>query len=189
MVVVDSARGRVADGVCDEAETATVRYTGLVGAIDSYLEAVMSWDQSEAARRLGVANPRDGGSTISDDAGARLKSTSAAIGGSSEEQQQQQGRVSGDGVASPPQPQQQQQLPVRSAKKTILVGVDSPNSVARAARGWDNDAPVVAPGMRHYPQRNCNMAALVGNGGFSGRAAALEDGDEGNKVKNACWRG
>ena len=157
-----------------------VRYTGLVGAIDAYLEGVMSWDKSEAARRLGVANAGDGDgdgdgdSTISDSARAGLKS-SAAFGSSSSgqpEQNQRQGRAFEDRVyfSPPPPPQQQQQLPIRSAKKTIRVGVDSPNSVARAARGWDNDVPVVAPGMRHYPQRTSNMAALVGNGGFDGRA-------------------
>lgn len=167
-MVDDGTRGQGGDG----AGAAVVRYTGLVGAIDAYLEGVMSWDKAEAARRLDVANPSDGdgSSTIGDNEGARLKSTPGAVGGSYEEEQQQQ------------------QLPVRSAKKTVRVGVDSPNTVARAARGWDNDAPVVAPGMRHYPQRNCNVAALVGNGGFDGRAgagAALEAGGEGSKVKIA----
>eukprot|EP00903_Cladosiphon_okamuranus_P021359 g19629.t1 len=170
-VVVNSTRGR-GDGD-DGAGLSMVRYTGLVGAIDAYLEAVMSWDKSETARRFGIANPDDGngvgGSTISDNASARVKSTHPSIDASSEkEEQRQQGHAFEDRVRFSPQ----QQLPVRSAKKTIRVGVDSPNSVARAARGWDNDVPIVAPGMRHYPQRTSNMAAIVGNGGFDGRAVA-----------------
>lgn len=148
----------------------------------------MSWDKEEAARRLGVATACDGGSTISDDADAPLGSTHVAVSDRNEERRQQ-GRDSEERVriTSPPQ----QQLPARPAKKTILVGVDSPNTVARAARGWDNDTPVVPPGMRHYPQRSCNMAALVGNGGFNGRAVALEEIGEGHKVKTAvaCWLG
>ena len=180
--MVDGARGRGVNGDGDGDGDGLVRYTGLVVAIDAYLESVMSWDKSEAARRLGVANAGDGdgdgggdgggggGSVISDNASERLKPASAAIGSRSEElrQQQRQGRLSEARVGFSQQ-QQQQLLPVRSAKKTIRVGDNSPNSVARAARGWDNDTPVVAPGMRHYPQRTPAMAALVGNGGFDGR--------------------
>ncbi|CAN0549793.1 unnamed protein product, partial [Ectocarpus sp. 8 AP-2014] len=62
--------------------------------------------------------------------------------------------------ASPMQP------PFRPGKKPIVVGAGSANTVARAARGWDNDAPVVPPGVRQYPRKKCAMAALVGNGGF-----------------------
>lgn len=35
------------------APTAVVRYTGLVGAIDSYLDTVISWDAAAVAPRLG----------------------------------------------------------------------------------------------------------------------------------------
>lgn len=180
--MVDSGWGR-GGGDGGGAESAVVRYTGLVVAIDAYLEDLMSWDEAEAARNLGIPNhgDRDGGSTVSDNAGERLRSTPAASGGSGEEEQQRGRRAAEETLASPPP--RQQHLPARSAKKTILVGVNSPNSVARAARGWDNDAPVVAPGMRHYPQRHCNMAALVGNDGFGGRAAGVTDGSKGHEVK------
>ena len=57
----------------------------------------------------------------------------------------------------------------RSAKKTVEVKV-SQNSVARAARGWDDDPPVAPLGMRHYPQKNCSMATLVGGRAISERA-------------------
>lgn len=35
------------------APTTVVRYTGLVGAIDSYLDTVISWDTAGVALRLG----------------------------------------------------------------------------------------------------------------------------------------
>ncbi|CAN0407647.1 unnamed protein product [Ectocarpus fasciculatus] len=139
---------------------AAVRYTGLVGAIDTYLEAVMAWDKSEAAARLGVSGgaDRNGESAAGEDAEAGACAD------------HQGGRITpgdrtlaspGDrSFASPTQP------PFRPGKKTIVVGAGSPNTVARAARGWDNDAPVVPPGVRQYPRKKCAMAALVGNGGF-----------------------
>eukprot|EP00752_Nemacystus_decipiens_P009109 g8133.t1 len=176
-VVDDVGRGKRVVG--DDGNGAgLVRYTGLVGAIDAYLEDVMSWDKSEAARRLGVANAGDGdddgNGLIGDDTSERLKSASAAIGGGRDAQQQPQGRASEARVYfSPEQQQQQQQFRVRSAKRTIRVGEESPNSVARAARGWDDDTPVLAPGMRHYPQRASSMAALVGHGGFAGSAGGV----------------
>lgn len=57
-----------------------------------------------------------------------------------------------------------------SAKKMVDVTV-SQNSVARAARGWDDDPPVAPLGMRHFPHKNCSVATLVGGRVFSDRAA------------------
>ena len=74
----------------------------------------------------------------------------------------------GDGSLTSPT----EQLPLgpRSAKKTDYVKL-SQDSVARAARGWDDDPPVAPLGMRHYPQKNCSMATLVGGRAISDRAA------------------
>lgn len=53
------------------------------------------------------------------------------------------------------------------------------NSVARAARGWENDAPEVPLGMRHYPQRQSMMATFVGGGG--GNKLFAGGGDTGSE--------
>lgn len=53
------------------------------------------------------------------------------------------------------------------------------NSVARAARGWENDAPEVPLGMRHFPQKDSKMAAIVG-----GAVASVGGGD--NEVRETC---
>ncbi|CAM9841397.1 unnamed protein product, partial [Ectocarpus sp. 13 AM-2016] len=155
VLIDDGASDTLADG------TARVRYTGLVGAIDTYLEAVTAWDKSEAAARLGVSE--DG----TDRNGVRVADEDAEAGSCPDHE----GRRPTPGdrdlaspgdrtYASPLQP------PFRPGKKPIVVGAGSANTVARAARGWDNDAPVVPPGVRQYPRKKCAMAALVGNGGF-----------------------
>ncbi len=180
-------------GSGDGEGTAVVRYTGLVGAIDAYLEAFMRYDKSEAASRLGVA-----GAGVEDEVADQGGGEGDGLGG-----RRQQGIASeGRRAASPSQHQQQHHHhqhhhqhhqqdhpPPRSAKKTILVGVDSPNTVARAARGWENDAPVIPAGMRHFPQKSCTVAGLVGNGGFGGRAVALDGGSKGSEVNFdiICW--
>lgn len=54
---------------------------------------------------------------------------------------------------------------------------ESPNSVARAAHGWEDAAPEVALGMRHFPRPSCKMAALMGAGATGGATSAAEDTD------------
>lgn len=56
----------------------------------------------------------------------------------------------------------------------------SQDTVARAARGWENDAPVVPLGMRHFPEKYCRVAALVGGGsGYVGGRGCGAGGDDG----------
>ncbi|CBN76965.1 hypothetical protein Esi_0024_0119 [Ectocarpus siliculosus] len=155
VLIGDGSPNTLADG------TARVRYTGLVGAIDTYLEAATAWDKSEAAARLGVSE------SGTDRNGVRVAGEDAEAGSHADDEGGR--RTPGDrnlaspgdrSFASPMQP------PFRPGKKPIVVGAGSANTVARAARGWDNDAPVVPPGVRQYPRKKCAMAALVGNGGF-----------------------
>lgn len=42
------------DGTAGTSPAAAVRYTGLVGAIDRYLDDIISWDHADLAARLGV---------------------------------------------------------------------------------------------------------------------------------------
>ncbi|CAB1108169.1 unnamed protein product [Ectocarpus sp. CCAP 1310/34] len=155
VVIDDGASNTLADG------TARVRYTGLVGAIDTYLEAVMAWDKSEAAARLGVSEGvtnRNGVCVADEDAEA----------GSCPDHEGRRPTPGDRNLASPGDRSfaSPMQPPFRPGKKPIVVGAGSANTVARAARGWDNDAPVVPLGLRQYPRKKCAMAALVGNGGF-----------------------
>ena len=52
---LSALRQAVGVDACEDkksAPTAVVRYTGLVGAIDSYLDTVISWDTADVALRL-----------------------------------------------------------------------------------------------------------------------------------------
>lgn len=48
------------DRANEREETTAVRYTGLVPAIDRYLETVLSWDKADVALRLGVGAGDEG---------------------------------------------------------------------------------------------------------------------------------
>lgn len=58
------------------------------------------------------------------------------------------------------------------------------NTAARATWGWEDDAPEVPLGMRHYPQRQSMMATIVGGGGGATLfVSGADTGDEKAKVK------
>lgn len=81
------------------------------------------------------------------------------------------GGCDGDMLAASPPARPPRERPLR---KPVALK-DSPNSVARAARGWENDAPVVPLGMRHYPPKYCKMAGLMGGGVNGSSNASLQD--------------